>query len=286
MLAIIENRWDIKYIRILPTWTENARKILEKVFVTKKFTQCKALRTLKIDVFEIPDNKKIGKFFPKYKLLFLDQANFSSHPSQKLILQFCIHRASLPSSPSLSSFTLASWNTLSIQYSSCSSSILCYPHSTTRHHKYLVYQTICQSKTIRFSIKLYADHNTLWVKHATHQKAESLRGASLWKLDNAVNKNSIFNTKYAEFSAKCKVLLHFHNSICAYNHPYNLHQKFVPLLPSIFNPLFHPYLLIKSSSQFPLELPSCIPQQFFTTLFLRTTIPKIYTKNIFPTSAL
>ena len=164
--------------------------------------------------------------------------------------------------------------------------ILCYPHSTTRHHKYLVYQTICQSKTIRFSIKLYADHNTLWVKHATHQKAESLRGASLWKLDNAVNKNSIFNTKYAEFSVKCKVLLHFHNSICAYNHPYNLHQKFVPLLPSIFNPLFHPYLLIKSSSQFPLELPSCIPQQFFTTLFLRTTIPKIYTKNIFPTSAL
>ena len=123
MLAIIENRWDIKYIRIFPTSTENARKILEKVFVTKKFTQCKALHTLKIDVFEIPDNKKIGKFFPKYKLLFLDQANFSSHPSQKLILQFCIHRASLPSSPSLSSFTLASWNTLSIQYSSCSSSI-------------------------------------------------------------------------------------------------------------------------------------------------------------------
>ena len=152
--------------------------------------------------------------------------------------------------------------------------ILCYPHSTTRHHKYLVYQTICQSKTKRFSIKLYADHNTLWVKHATHQKAESLRGASLWKLDNAVSKNSIFNTKYAEFSAKCKVLLHFHNSTCAYNHPYNLHQKFVPLLPSIFNPLFHPYLLIKLSSQFILELPSCIPQQFFTTLFLRTTIQK------------
>ena len=34
--------------------------MLEKVFITKKFTQCKT-RTLKIDVFEIPDNKNIKK---------------------------------------------------------------------------------------------------------------------------------------------------------------------------------------------------------------------------------
>ena len=33
------------------------QKILEKVFVNKKFTQCKTPRTLKPDVFEIPDNK-------------------------------------------------------------------------------------------------------------------------------------------------------------------------------------------------------------------------------------
>ena len=33
-------------------------------------------------------------------------------------------------------------------------------------------------------------------------KAESLRSASLSKLDNTENSNSIFNTKYAEFSTK------------------------------------------------------------------------------------
>ena len=54
----------------------------------------------------------------------------------------------------------------------------------------------------KFIIKLYADFNTLWVKDATHLKAESLRTASLLKFDNTVNNNSIFNTKYAEFFTK------------------------------------------------------------------------------------
>ena len=40
------------------------------------------------------------------------------------------------------------------------------------------------------------------VRHATHQKAQSLRAAFLLKLDNMVNSNFIFNTKYAEFSTK------------------------------------------------------------------------------------
>ena len=78
------------------------RKILEKVFITNKFTQCiKTSRTLKIDPFEIPDNKYIGKLFSNYELLFLDQANFSSEPSQILILQFPIPRASLSPSQSV-----------------------------------------------------------------------------------------------------------------------------------------------------------------------------------------
>ena len=47
---------------------------------------------LKIDVLEIPDNKHIGKLVSKYKLLFLDQANSISEPSQILILQFPIPR--------------------------------------------------------------------------------------------------------------------------------------------------------------------------------------------------
>ena len=52
------------------------------------------------------------------------------------------------------------------------------PHSTTRHHKYWLNQTICQAKSIKSIIKLYTGLNTLWilwVKHATHQKTESLR---------------------------------------------------------------------------------------------------------------
>ena len=64
---------------------------------------------------------------------------------------------------------------------------------------------------------------------------------------------------------------------------YILHQKSVPLLQSIFTSLFHPYLFTNSYLQFPLILPSSIPHHFFTFLFLRTTIPTIYTKNVFPT---
>ena len=53
-----------------------------------------------------------------------------------------------------------------------------------------------QSKPIKSILKLYTDHNTLWIKHATHQKAESLRAASFSKFDNMVNNNFIFNEKY------------------------------------------------------------------------------------------
>ena len=42
-MVIIENIWDIKYIQIL----------LEKIFITKKFTQCKTTRILTVDVFKI-----------------------------------------------------------------------------------------------------------------------------------------------------------------------------------------------------------------------------------------
>ena len=63
--------------------------------------------TLKTDVLEIPDNKHIGKLFSKYKLLFLDQANSISEPSQILILQFPIPRDFLSSLQSLFNFALA-----------------------------------------------------------------------------------------------------------------------------------------------------------------------------------
>ena len=51
-------------------------------------------------------------------------------------------------------------------------------------------------------IKPYTDHNSLWTKRTTHQKAGSLRANFLSELDNMVNNNSVFNTKYAEFATK------------------------------------------------------------------------------------
>ena len=66
----------------------------------------------------------------------------------------------------------------------------------------------------------------------------------------------------------------FHNPTCAYNHPYNLHQKFLPLFQTIFTSLFHPYLFKKSSLQSPLTLPSTKPQQFSSSLFFAFSHPK------------
>ena len=85
-------------------------------------------------------------------------------------------------------------------------------------------------------------------------------------------------------SSYIKVILHIHEPTWAYNHPFNLHQISIPLLQSIFTSLFHTYLFTKSSWKPLLVLPSSMPQQFLISLFLRTTIPKIYTKNIFSTS--
>ena len=88
--AAIENKWHVNYIQTLPAQIQQKmlRKILEKVFITKKCTQCKTSHTLKTDVFELPDNRNIGKLFSKYELIFLDQTNFSYIPFQVLILQY------------------------------------------------------------------------------------------------------------------------------------------------------------------------------------------------------
>ena len=114
------------------------RKILD-VFITKKFTQCKTLHTLKINLFEIQHNKNIGKLFPKYELLFLDQANSSSDPSQTdlLILRFPIPRASLPSLSSLSNFTLVNWSPFWTQSSSGSSCSSLFPYFVLPSFKHM-----------------------------------------------------------------------------------------------------------------------------------------------------
>ena len=72
--------------------------MLEEVFITRKYAQRKILHTLKIDVFELQDNKNIGK----YELFSLDQASFISDPSQILILQYPFPTISLNLSSSLS----------------------------------------------------------------------------------------------------------------------------------------------------------------------------------------
>ena len=75
---MIENKWDIKYIQILPGAIGEG--LHHNIFITWKFTYYKTSRTLTIDVFKIPNNKNTGKLFSKYELLFLDQANCSSNP--------------------------------------------------------------------------------------------------------------------------------------------------------------------------------------------------------------
>ena len=138
------------------------------------------------------DNKKLENCF----------LNLNCFPWIKLISVEL--RTSLPLSLSLSHFTLANWIPSSAQSSSCAISHFLYfilPYLNTRHN-YWVYQTICQAKSIKFTIKIDANHYILLIKHVTIQQAEPLRAASLSKLYSTENHNSIFNTKCAEFSTK------------------------------------------------------------------------------------
>ena len=65
LLIIIEKKLDINYIQTLPAQIQQnmLRKILGNAFITEKCTQCKTPHTLKIDVFELLDNKNIGNLF-------------------------------------------------------------------------------------------------------------------------------------------------------------------------------------------------------------------------------
>ena len=122
MSAIIENKWNIKGIQKLPVLAAGGTENIRENFITKRFTQCKTLCTLKIDDIEILRNKNIVKLFSKYVLLFLDQANSNSDLSQTLILEFPKPGAFLSPSPFPSNFTLANWKLYSTQ-SSCFSSV-------------------------------------------------------------------------------------------------------------------------------------------------------------------
>ena len=62
---ITEKKLDINYIQTLPAEIQKnvLRKLLGNAFINEKYTQCKTPHTLKIDVFELPDNKNIAKLF-------------------------------------------------------------------------------------------------------------------------------------------------------------------------------------------------------------------------------
>ena len=127
------------------------------------FSQSKNSCTLKIYVFEIPDNKNIGYLFSKYKLLSLGQANSSFDLSQMLTLRFTIPRASLPPSPSFPHQFLPKPTKISFQHNPCHVllSIFCptsFPLAPPQVLDIPKYQTICQLKPIKFNIKLYTDH--------------------------------------------------------------------------------------------------------------------------------
>ena len=124
------------------------------------------------------------------------------------------------------------------------------------------------------------------VKHATQQKFESLRATFLSKLHNMVSNNSDFIQSMLNSlqNGGClfiitTLLVHATNATISSKNQFFYFSQFSP-------PLFHPYLFTKSSLQSPLTFSSSILQQFFTSFFLRTNIPTMYTKNILPTSTI
>ena len=135
----------------------------------------------------------------------MDQVNFNSNPFQVLILQYLIPTADLPHLPSLSKyFTLANGNPTSTQSSTYSSSVSLFcPTPFDNTLQFLDVPKPMPSQANKFITELYISHYILLAKHATYQKVESLRAASLSKLDNRVNNNYIFNIDCADFSCTC-----------------------------------------------------------------------------------
>ena len=88
--------------------------------------------------------------FSKYELLFLNQANSSSDPSQIIIPQFPVN--------SLSNFTFTNWNPPqhNPHHVLHQFPYFVLPHSITSHHKYWIYQTICKVKPTKFNSRIYA----------------------------------------------------------------------------------------------------------------------------------
>ena len=122
LMWIVSNyikKWKTNYIQTLPAQIQ--QKILEKDFITNKFTQCKNITHLKklmyskYQVIKILDNYfKNMKYFTWIELiLFLIHSKYCRY-------QYAIPTASLFTLPYSSNFTLANWNPSSAQSSSYS----------------------------------------------------------------------------------------------------------------------------------------------------------------------
>ena len=207
--------------------------------------------------------KVFGSFFWNYELLFLDQANSSSYPSEILIIQF----------PMIQTFLQHNTHHVLHRFR-----YFVLPQASTRHHKYWIYQTICQAKPIKFIIKLCTDDYNLWDNTLPIKKL-SLQELFSFKVRQHGQQQLHLPYKVCWFF--CKVV-----GAPSFSEPYLFKQP----------PLQSPPKIRSSSVNFHLPtLPLLIHKfilailtnasflyQFLTFLFLRTTIPTIYPKTIFP----
>ena len=150
------------------------RKILEKVFITKKCTQRKTLHNLKTDIFELSDNTNIAKLFSSYQKQPPRGVHRKRCPEN---MQKIYRRTPMPKcnfnkvalqhpSPSLSNFPLVNLNPSSTQHPLCSLSVSLFfflPHSTSP--KVLDIPNHMPSQAIQIMIPY--ESNTLPIKKLT-----------------------------------------------------------------------------------------------------------------------
>ena len=151
-------------------------------------------------------------------------------------------------------------------------------YSTTRR-KYWIYRSIFQAKLIKSIFMCIQIIKPYIYQTHIYQSVESLRPSSISKLDNMLKSNSVFNTKCAEFSSKCR-------TTCTCNYLPDLQQKFVPPLQPILTSLFYPSLVQKTTLTIPTNT-ACLSNSAFLSFFLsHPVILKFSTKSYFYTSAI
>ena len=135
-------------------------------------------------------------------------------------------------------------------------------YSTTRR-KYWIYRSIFQAKLIKSIFMCIQIIKPYIYQTHIYQSVESLRPSSISKLDNMLKSNSVFNTKWAEFSSKCR-------TTCTCNHLPDLQQKSVPPLQPILTSLFYPSLVQKTTLTIPTNTAS-LSNSAFLSFFLSHT---------------